>query len=75
MTDNLYKAPEAELTRKAMYLSKPRDLAICDVLFSFQGRLNRKQFWFRRWYFLNLFTFKKPVSAKTQAFYYTFSVL
>ena len=51
MTDNLYKAPEAELTRKAMYLSKPRDLAICDVLFSFQGRLNRKQFWFRRWYF------------------------
>jgi uncharacterized membrane protein YhaH (DUF805 family) len=52
MTDNLYKAPEAELTRKAMYLSKPRDLAICDVLFSFQGRLNRKQFWFVHGFYL-----------------------
>ena len=46
MTDSLYKTPDAELTRGSVYLSKPRDLELFDVLFSFHGRLNRKQFWF-----------------------------
>ncbi len=43
---DIYKEPESDLASHGeKFLAKPRDLPISEWLLSFEGRLNRKQFW------------------------------
>lgn len=45
MTENIYQTPESDVEKKAAFLDVPIDLDPLEWLFSFEGRLNRKQFW------------------------------
>lgn len=50
--NNSYESPKSKLDANTLYLTIPRDLPIKQCLFSFNGRLNRQQFWiFHIFYF------------------------
>jgi len=45
MTENIYQTPKNNVEKETVFLEAPRDLNPIDWLLSFEGRLNRKQFW------------------------------
>ncbi len=67
-SDDIYKTPESVVADNSesdgYYLEKPRDLEFVDWLFSFKGRLNRKQFWMFYLPYMAFLLFSGPVISE-----------